>query len=61
MNPFTQMLENGKEHLHQLRLEAHVTALQPKTPSLTKVLRRRLAKLFKNWAQLLDEPQTAHA
>jgi ribosomal protein L29 len=61
MNPFTQMLENGKEHLHQLRLEAHVTALQPKNPSLTKVLRRRLAKLLKNWAQLLDEPQTAHA
>jgi hypothetical protein len=57
MNPFNQMLENGKEHLRQLRLEAHVAALQPKTPSL----RRRLAKMLKNWAQLLDETQIAHA
>jgi hypothetical protein len=65
MNPFTHILENGKEHLQQLRLEAHVAALQPKAPSLqrrlVKGLRRRLAKLLKNWAQLLDEPQAAHA
>jgi hypothetical protein len=57
MNPFTQILENGNEHLRQLRLEAHIAALQPKTPSL----RRRLAKVLKNWARLLDEPSIAHA
>jgi hypothetical protein len=57
MNPYTQILETGNEHLRQLRLEAHIAALQPKTPSL----RRRLAKVLKNWARLLDEPSIAHA
>jgi hypothetical protein len=56
MNPFTQILENGNQHLRQLRLEADIVALQPKAPSL----RRRLAKVLKNWARLLDEPQIAH-
>lgn len=57
MNPFTQILENGSEHLRQLRLEAHIAQLQPKAPSL----RRRLARVLKHWARLLDEPQLAHA
>jgi hypothetical protein len=65
MNPFTQILENGNQHLRQLRLEAHIAALQPKTLSphrrLVKGLRRGLAKMLTSLAQVLDEPQVTHA
>jgi hypothetical protein len=58
MNPYTEMLQNGQEHLKFLRQEAHMVGLQPKQPSL----RRRLAKILKNLAAHLEqEPQLAHS
>ncbi len=51
MNPFTQILETGSEHLKTLRYEAHLAQLQPKQPSL----RRRIAKVLKNLAAQLEQ------
>ena len=57
MNPYTEMLKTGQEHLEFLRQEAQIIRLQPKQPSI----RHRLAKILKNLAlQLEQEPQLAH-
>ena len=58
MNLYTEILENGQEHLKFLRREAHVLSLQPKQP----LIRHRWAKILKNLAaQLEQEPQLAHS
>ncbi len=53
MNHYSQLLENGRSHLIQLRLEAYIARSTPTQPSL----RRRIANALKNWAAKLENEQ----
>ncbi len=54
MNHFAQMIEIGNHNLEQLRTEASIAALQTKPISL----RRRIARVLKSVAQIIDHQPT---